>query len=239
MLDQPVPTRASNEQVATCATGLPTRASSRVRPLLTVPRDPDYSPCTEKDVLGQPAVGGIEAIAPRMRSRNGEPTVGHFRFGPLVFATLGVGCVTLSAVVGSPSAAADNVRLNNSIASNVYTIHRQAGCPGDVKINPQLRLAAQWHTNDVLNNRALDGDIGSDGSTVQDRARNAGYSGVVAETVAITSYLAVNALDAMGDWYFRPDYFAIMSNCAFTQIGVWSENSLDRSVLVAVYGQPV
>ena len=28
----------------------------------------------------------------------------------------------------------------------------------------------QWHTNDVLNNRALDGDIGSDGSTAQDRA---------------------------------------------------------------------
>jgi hypothetical protein len=31
---------------------------------------------------------------------------------------------------------------------------------------------------------------------------------------------------------------AIMSNCANTQIGVWSANSLDRSVVVAVYGQP-
>jgi hypothetical protein len=31
---------------------------------------------------------------------------------------------------------------------------------------------------------------------------------------------------------------AIMSNCANTQLGVWSENSLDRSVVVAVYGQP-
>jgi hypothetical protein len=29
-----------------------------------------------------------------------------------------------------------------------------------------------------------------------------------------------------------------MSNCANTQIGVWSENSLDRTVVVAVYGQP-
>lgn len=25
-------------------------------------------------------------------------------------------------------------------------------------------LAAQWHTNDVLQNRAIDGDLGSDGS---------------------------------------------------------------------------
>jgi hypothetical protein len=29
-----------------------------------------------------------------------------------------------------------------------------------------------------------------------------------------------------------------MSNCANNQIGVWSVNSLDRSVVVAVYGQP-
>jgi len=31
---------------------------------------------------------------------------------------------------------------------------------------------------------------------------------------------------------------AVVSNCANTQIGVWSANSLDRSVIVAVYGQP-
>jgi hypothetical protein len=29
-----------------------------------------------------------------------------------------------------------------------------------------------------------------------------------------------------------------MSDCANTVIGVWSENSLDRSVVVAVFGQP-
>jgi hypothetical protein len=27
-----------------------------------------------------------------------------------------------------------------------------------------------------------------------------------------------------------------MQDCAFTEIGVWSENSLDRTVVVAVYG---
>jgi hypothetical protein len=29
-----------------------------------------------------------------------------------------------------------------------------------------------------------------------------------------------------------------MSNCAHSQMGVWSENSPDRTVVVAVYGQP-
>ena len=38
--------------------------------------------------------------------------------------------------------------------------------------------------------------------------------------------------------FIDPQAFAIMSNCANTAIGVWSENSLDRSVVVAVYGRP-
>jgi hypothetical protein len=29
-----------------------------------------------------------------------------------------------------------------------------------------------------------------------------------------------------------------MSDCGYTKMGVWSENSLDRSVVVAVYGKP-
>jgi hypothetical protein len=139
---------------------------------------------------------------------------------------------------GNDTVIPNNQRLNNGIVVNVDTIKKHAGCTTDLHINPQLRAAAQRHTIDVLNNRGLDGDFGSDGSSVQDRARDAGYHGTVAETVAINQSLAINDLDIMGNWYYRPDYFAIMSNCANTQIGVWSENSFDRSVLVAVYGQP-
>jgi uncharacterized protein YkwD len=141
-------------------------------------------------------------------------------------------------IAGMPAANADNKRLNESVAANVYTIQHQAGCTTDLKINPQLRLAAEWHANDVLNNRALDGDIGSDGSTVQDRANAAGFKGTAAETVAINPALAISGIEIMNQWYYRPDYMAIMSNCANSQIGVWSLNSLDRSVVVAVYGQP-
>ena len=143
-----------------------------------------------------------------------------------------------AAIAGIPAANADNRRLNDGVVANVYTVQRQAGCNTDIKINPQLRLAAQWHSNDVLNNRALSGDIGSDGSTTQDRANAAGFKGVVAETVAINPALAISGIEIINQWYYRPDYMAIMSNCANTQIGVWSENSLDRSVVVAVYGQP-
>ena len=156
-----------------------------------------------------------------------------------ILSAVGAGLVAPSVVASAaPGVPGNNDRLNNGIVVNVDTIKRQAGCKTNLKINPQLQAAAQRHTVDVLNNRGLDADIGSDGSSVVDRARGAGYNGTVAETVAINQSLTINDLDVMGNWYYRPDYMAIMSNCANTQIGVWSENSFDRSVLVAVYGQP-
>lgn len=142
-----------------------------------------------------------------------------------------------STVLDMPAAYADNKRLNDSVVANVYTVQHQAGCGNDVKINPQLQLAAQWHTLDVLNNRNLDSDIGSDGSTAQSRANAAGYKGRVTETVAINPAVAISGVELMNQWYYNPSYFAIMSDCANSQIGVWSENSPDRTVVVAVYGQ--
>lgn len=146
--------------------------------------------------------------------------------------------LAVGGVLQAAPASANNKRLNNSVVANVYTIRHQAGCTNDVRVNPQLQLAAQWHTNDVLNNRSLDADRGSDGSTPQDRARAAGFKGTASETVATNSALAISGIEIMNSWYHRPDYIAIMSNCANTEIGVWSENSLDRTVVVAVYGQP-
>ncbi|MEB3980770.1 CAP domain-containing protein [Mycobacterium sp. 663a-19] len=150
-------------------------------------------------------------------------------------------------LLGTPAAYADgdnntlvpnNKRLNDGVVANVFTMQHQAGCTNDVRTNPQLQLAAQRHTHDVLSNRNLDGDTGSDGSTPQDRANAAGYKGKVAETVAINPALAISGIELINRWYDDPADFAIMSDCANTQIGVWSENSHDRTVVVAVYGQP-
>jgi uncharacterized protein YkwD len=143
-----------------------------------------------------------------------------------------------AAVLAAPPSHADNSRLNRSVVSNVYTVQRQAGCTNTLHVSPQLQLAAQWHSDDVLNNRDLDGDLGSDGTTPQDRAHAAGFSGKVAETVAINPALAISGIELINMWYYDPNDFAIMRDCANTLIGVWSENSLDRTVVVAVYGQP-
>jgi uncharacterized protein YkwD len=167
------------------------------------------------------------------------------RYLPLTLTAMVV--ISAGHVLSAPAADADgdnntlgpnNKRLNDGVVANTYTIQHQAGCTNDVKINPQLQLAAQRHTNDVLNNRNLDGDIGSDGSTPQDRANAAGFHGQVAETVATNPALAISGIELINQLYDNPAYRAVMSNCANSQIGVWSENHPDRTVVVAVYGQP-
>ena len=150
----------------------------------------------------------------------------------------GTAAATAVLVVWAPAAHADNSRLNNSVIANVYTIQHQAGCSTNIRGNPALVRAAQRDADDLLANRDLADGVGSDGSTAQSRAAAAGFTGRVAQTVAINPALAINNLDVIQQWFADPAAHAIMADCANTAIGVWSENSLDRSVVVAVYGQP-
>jgi uncharacterized protein YkwD len=141
-------------------------------------------------------------------------------------------------VTATPSALADNKRLNESVFVNIYTAQKQNGCPTEPKLDGRLVAAAQRHTDDVLNDPDINGDIGSDGSNPQDRANAAGFNGKVVETVAINPALAISGIEILGQWWYDPPSRAAMQDCANTAIGVWSENSLSRSVVVAVYGQP-
>jgi uncharacterized protein YkwD len=148
----------------------------------------------------------------------------------------------LSAVVAAlataPFAQADNKRLNESVFVNIDTAQKQNGCPTEPDLDGRLVAAARRHTFDVRDHRQVNGDIGSDGSTPQDRANAAGFVGTVTETVAINPALAISGIEILAQWWHDPARRAIMQNCANTAIGVWSENSLDRTVVVAVYGQP-
>ena len=142
-------------------------------------------------------------------------------------------------LIAPPAAQADNHRFNNSVVANVYQIQHEKGCRNDVVMNNQLSQAAQWHTLDMMANRNLGADIGSDGSTPERRAAAAGFHGrKVAETVAINPAIAISGVELLNMWYNDPHALAIMQDCDYTAMGVWSENSLDRTVVVAVYGQP-
>ncbi len=62
--------------------------------------------------------------------------------------------------------------------------------------------------------------------------------GKVAETVAINPALSITGIEILNQWWWNPPLRAIMQDCSNTATGVWSANSLTRSVVVAVYGQP-
>ena len=167
------------------------------------------------------------------------------RYLPLTLTAMVV--VAAGHVLSVPAAHADgdnntlgpnNKRLNDGVVANTYTMQHQAGCTNDVKISPQLQLAAQRHTNDVLNNRNLDGDIGSDGSsrTRPRQRRRLPRSG--GRNGSDKPSFGDQRVELINQWYDNPVSKAVMSNCANSQIGVWSENSPDRTVVVAVYGQP-
>lgn len=151
----------------------------------------------------------------------------------MLFVVLPIAAVCTPAI-----AMADNNRLNNGVVGNVYTAQAMNGCKGRIIRNGALVEAARVHTFDVLNNRQLDGDLGSDGSTPQDRALAAGFNGQVAETIAINPAMAISGMEIIQRWWNDPVSRATMQDCRFTTIGVWSENSFDRTVVVAVYGEP-
>jgi hypothetical protein len=121
------------------------------------------------DTTGQ-LNGQLKEALPEEDSENREPV-------RRVLMLLGVGASLVGAVagVGYPTAHADNKRLNDGVVSNVFMVQRQAGCTNELIISPQLQLAAQWHANDVLNNRNRNGDIGSDDPGLSDRAAAAGF----------------------------------------------------------------
>ena len=132
----------------------------------------------------------------------------------------------------------NNSRLNNTLVEGVYILQHQAVCTNDVNLTPQLNLAAQWHADDLMNNRSLDGDTGSDGSSPQDRANAAGFPGTVAETVTINPAISISSMELINRLHDDPASLAIIRDCSHSVMGVWSENSADRTVVVAVYGNP-
>ena len=119
-----------------------------------------------------------------------------------------------------PDAEADSARLNDAVVANVYRVQQPSGCSRATTVGHRLPRAAPLHTRDMLANRTLDGDIGSDGSCPQERARAAGFTARLSETVAVNSTRAISGIELLNRWHHSDAYYA--SECANTATGVWS-----------------
>ncbi len=145
--------------------------------------------------------------------------------------------VAVSAISCTATANADNKRLNDNVFSQIYAAQKSNKCPSVPRLDGRLVEAAKRHSRDVTANPALNADAGSDGSTAVSRAADAGFVGKIAQTVAINPALAISGTEVLNIWWNHPPSRATMQDCSNTSIGVWSENSFSRSVVVAVYGQ--
>ena len=85
----------------------------------------------------------------------------------------------------------------------MYTLQHQAGCTNDVVRNNALTLAAEWHAEDMINNRNINDDTGSDGSTPQDRANAAGFRGKASEKRENRRRLVRGQSSALGEFLYR------------------------------------
>ena len=138
-------------------------------------------------------------------------------------------------VAGAPPPPADNTWSQQRRRSQ--RLHRAA--PGrlrlpDIRMIPPLGLAAQRYARDLVSHPELGRPDRLDGSTPQSRSAAAGYPGRSARPSRSMRHWPSTPRDAITQWYHDPAAWAIMSDCANTAIGVWSENSLDRSVVVVV-----
>lgn len=164
--------------------------------------------------------------------------IDHLR-GHLGLATACASTLTFVALLpGMPTAQADNKRLNDNVFSQIFAAHRMNNCATDPRLDGRLVDAARRHAQDAVADPTINADVGSDGSLPATRASDAGFLGKVTETVAINPALAISGTEVLNQWWQDPPSRAAMQDCSNTAVGIWSENSLARSVVVAVYGQP-
>ncbi len=145
--------------------------------------------------------------------------------------------VAAGSVIGTPTAGADNKRLNDGVVANVYTMQHQAGCTTDIKINPKLRLgravahrrrAQQPRSQRRYRFRRFDGGR----SRAQRRLRRAGRRDDGHQSGAGHQRHRVDQ-PVVSPARLQRDHVGLRN----VDIGVWSANLIDRTVVVAVYGK--
>lgn len=151
-------------------------------------------------------------------------------------ALTSVSTFVCAAAVGFTVSAAHacDTRLNKSVVGGVHSVQYQPDYTNDVGPNMQLRLAAQWHTDDVLGNRGLDGDV--DAFTSRDQINANGFHATDGGTAAIAAGRASAASTSSTSGIATPP---AMRSCptAPTPSSPVIQNSLDRTVVAAGYGK--
>jgi len=121
-----------------------------------------------------------------------------------------------------------------AVLNQINATRAANGC-GPVAFNPQLTASAARQANDMLAN-GVQGHIGSDGSTVAQRVKDAGYVSYtkIGEIVFWSAGPgATPATAAVAWWMTSPRHRAIITDCDLTDAGF---SAVSNGATIAVAG---
>ena len=140
--------------------------------------------------------------------------------------------------LAAPTAHADNKRLNDAVVSDVQSpassgMHEPTSSP---------TTRSRWPPNGTPTTCSItETSTTTTGQT--DPARRTAptpraFAAELPKPWRSTRRCRSAIVQLIKQWYYDPAAMAIMLDCANTAMGVWSVNGLDRTVVVAMYGQP-
>lgn len=143
-------------------------------------------------------------------------------FGPLLAAT---------------PAQADAGDQGDALLSQINATRAANGC-GPVAANPQLTAAAERQANDMLAN-GVRSHTGSDGSSVVQRATDAGYVPYanLGEIIFWSSGFGLVPAAAVNWWMNSPGHRAIITDCAMTDAGFSAVSNGARMTAAGDFGK--
>jgi uncharacterized protein YkwD len=133
-----------------------------------------------------------------------------------ICAAATISCLTVLAAV---PAGADGGDQGGALLNQINATRAANGC-GPVAANPQLTAAAERQANDMLANGVMS-HTGSDGSSVVQRATDAGYAPYanLGEIIFWGSGFGLAPAAAVNWWMGSPGHRAIITDCAMTDAG--------------------
>ena len=140
-------------------------------------------------------------------------------------------------VLAAPTAHADRTAQQRRRLRRLH-VAAPAGCTNDVIRATRSTPAAQWHADDMINNRNINDDTGSDGSTPQDRANAAAVRAKRPRPWRSTRPWPSAAWNWSTSGTTTPMTWRSSGTAPTPPWGCASDNTLDRTVVVAMYGQP-
>jgi uncharacterized protein YkwD len=144
--------------------------------------------------------------------------------------------MTVFGALVAAQAQADGGDQSDAVLTQINATREANGC-APVAANPQLTASAERHAEDMLVT-GVAGHTGSDGSTVVQRVRDAGYTqyAELGEVVFWGTGSAGTPATAVAWWMNSPGHRAIITDCRLTEAGFSAVSNGNKMTATGDFG---